>query len=108
MAFHLRYWTKSIKNSSGEFNYQEWNKTGRKAAANQVNSDTRKQSEALEPLELDPQIRIICEVSSLLIFSAAHLHSTVLNTSGCTRLSIDFRTVHLDELKTKQRKGPKR
>ena len=32
------------------------------------------------------------------MFSAAHLHSTVPNTSERTRLSIDFRTVHLDEL----------
>ena len=30
-------------------------------------------------------------------FSAAQMHSTVPNTSGLTRYSIDFRTVHLDD-----------
>ena len=28
------------------------------------------------------------------------MHSTVPNTSGFTRFSIDFRTVHLDDVKT--------
>lgn len=31
-------------------------------------------------------------------FSAAHLHSTVPNTSGRARYSIDFRTVHVDDV----------
>jgi hypothetical protein len=36
----------------------------------------------------------------MLIFSAAQLHSTVPNTSGRTRFSIDFRTVSLMDLET--------
>ena len=34
----------------------------------------------------------------MLIFSAAQLHSTVPNTTGRTRFSIDFRTVNIDDL----------
>ena len=64
-----------------------------------MKSDTRKQTEAQEELELDPQIRVVMEPGGLLIFSAAQLHSSVPNTSGETRLSIDFRTVHIDDLK---------
>ena len=75
-------------------------KTGRKAAATHVRSDTRKQSRAEEPLELEPQLRVIAEPGGLILFSAAHLHSTVPNTSGRTRVSIDFRTVHLDDVST--------
>ncbi|MCH8124406.1 hypothetical protein IIC38_00325 [candidate division KSB1 bacterium] len=101
MAFHLHYWSKPVKNDSCDFNYQEWNKKGRKDAAKQVKKDTRKQSGALEPLELDPQIRVITEPGGLLIFSGAHLHSSVPNTTDRTRLSIDFRTVHYEELLTK-------
>lgn len=98
MAFHMRYWNRPIKNSSSEFDYQEWNRVGRKVATKQVGVDTRKQSETLEPVEMDPQLRVISEPGDLLMFSAAHLHSTVPNTSGRTRFSIDFRTVHLEEL----------
>jgi hypothetical protein len=32
------------------------------------------------------------------VFSANHLHSTVPNTSPLTRYSIDFRTVHFDDV----------
>ncbi len=98
MAFHTHYWDNPLKNSSEEFNYQDWNVGGRKAAHKQNKVDNRRQSEALEPVKLDPQLRIIPEPGGLIVFSAAHLHSTVPNTSGRTRLSIDFRTVHLDEL----------
>ncbi len=99
MAFHTRYWDKPVRNDSDGFNYQEWTQNGRKAATTQIKSDSRKQSAALEELELDPQIRIVGEPGNLLIFSAAHLHSSVPNTSGQTRFSIDFRTVHLDDLR---------
>lgn len=100
MAFHPHYWDRPLKNSSSEFNYQDWNNNGRRAAHNQGRKDTRRQSEALEPVELEPQLRLLPEPGGLIVFSAAHLHSTVPNTSGKTRISIDFRTVHLDELKT--------
>ncbi len=33
-----------------------------------------------------------------MVFSGAQMHSTVPNTSGSTRFSIDFRTVHLDDV----------
>ena len=37
-----------------------------------------------------------------MLFSAAQLHSTVPNSSGLTRYSIDFRTVHLDDVWNKR------
>jgi len=98
MAFHTDYWDRPLKNSSSEFNYQDWNNVGRKAAHHQGKNDSRRQSEALETVKLDPQLRLVPEPGGMIIFSAAHLHSTVPNTSGKTRISIDFRTVHLDEL----------
>jgi ectoine hydroxylase-related dioxygenase (phytanoyl-CoA dioxygenase family) len=49
-------------------------------------------------MELDPQIRVVCPPGGILLFSAAQMHSTVPNTSGFTRFSIDFRTVHSDDV----------
>ncbi len=98
MAFDLNYWDRPIENSSSEFNHQDWQQTGRKDALKLVKKDTRRQFEALEPLQLEPQLRLITERGGLTIFSAAHLHSTVANTSGSTRFSIDFRTVNLADL----------
>jgi hypothetical protein len=98
MAFHPRYWTQPVKNGSREYNYQEWNLTSRKIAAQQIGTDTRKQPRPEEAMELDPQIRVVCPPGGVLVFSAAQMHSTVPNTSGYTRFSIDFRTVHFDDV----------
>src|SRR5262245_15078387 len=53
-------------------------------------------------MELDPQIRLICPVGGVILFSGQHMHSSVPNTSGMTRFSIDFRTVHLDDVIAKR------
>jgi hypothetical protein len=97
MAFHPRYWAQPVKNGSADYNYQEWNRTSRRMAAQQIGVDTRKQPRPEESMELDPQIRVVCPVGGMLLFSAAQMHSTVPNTSGYTRFSIDFRTVHSDD-----------
>lgn len=99
MAFHPHYWNHPVKNGSREFNYYEWNGVGRKDAAQHIKADTRKQPKPEEHVELDPQVRLVCKAGGIIIFSAAHLHSTVPNTSGVARYSIDFRTVNLADLK---------
>jgi hypothetical protein len=98
MAFHPRYFDEAAKNSSSIYDYEEWTRTGRQQAAQQVEKETRKQPEAEEALELDPQVRVVTPVGGILIFSAAHMHSTVPNTTTRTRFSIDFRTVNIDDL----------
>jgi hypothetical protein len=97
MAFHPRYWSQPIRNGSAEYNYDEWNRSSRATAAQHIKTDTRKQPKPEEPIELDPQLRVIVPPGGILIFSAAQLHSTVPNTSGRTRFSIDFRTVNLSD-----------
>jgi hypothetical protein len=98
LAFHPRYWDTPVKNSSRTYNYAVWNATSRQEAAKHVKSDTRVQPKPEEEIELDPQVRPICEPGGLIIFSAAQMHSSVPNTSGRTRFSIDFRTVHIDDV----------
>ena len=98
MAFHPRYFSEGVPNGSDEFNYYEWNAVGRKDAAKHIGSDTRKQPKAECALELEPQTRIVMPVGGLVVFSAAQMHSTVPNTSGRARFSIDFRTVNATDL----------
>jgi len=97
MAFHPRYWSQGVRNGSRDYNYAEWNRTSRQSAAQHVKTDTRKQPKPEEPMELDPQVRLLPPPGGIIVFSAAQMHSSVPNTSGRTRLSIDFRTVHLDD-----------
>ncbi|QIR37550.1 hypothetical protein HCG51_13080 [Tolypothrix sp. PCC 7910] len=98
MAFHPRYWSQPVKNSSRDYNYAQWNRESRKTAAQHIKKDTRKQPRAEELLEIEPQLRLIPKVGGMILFSGAQMHSTVPNTSGYTRFSIDFRTVHLDDV----------
>jgi hypothetical protein len=102
MAFHTRYWSTPVPNESSEFSYYEYVQTARKDAAKHVKKDTRKQPHAIGPVEREPEVRVITRAGGMLIFSGAHLHSTVPNTTGRTRFSIDFRTVHLDDVTGKK------
>lgn len=95
MAFHPRYWSEPVKNNSADYNYYVWNQQHRGPGVEKITKqDDRPLPKPAEPLELDPQIRIVCPVGSVIVFSGAQMHSSVPNTSGKTRFSIDFRTVH--------------
>jgi hypothetical protein len=98
MAFHPKYFDQPVRNSSADYDYEEWSKTGRREAAKQVKKETRKQPQPEEPLDLEPDIRVVTPPGGTLVFSAAQLHSTVPNTTRRTRFSIDFRTVSLNDL----------
>ncbi|OPG05586.1 hypothetical protein [Microbispora sp. GKU 823] len=98
MAFHTRYFDRPVANGSARYDYAEWNATSRHTAAQHIRSDSREQPKPEEEVELDPQVRIVPEAGGFMLFSGAHLHSTVPNTSGRTRFSIDFRTVHIDDV----------
>ena len=102
MAFHPRYWSQPVRNGSSGYNYAEWNRTSRQNAAQFVKEDTRKQPKPEEPMELDPQIRVIAPPGGILLFSGAQMHSSVPNNSGRTRFSIDFRTVNIDDVSARR------
>jgi hypothetical protein len=103
MAFHPQYWSQPVKNSSAEYNYYTWNKLYRgEAVAKLTKADPRPLPRATERMELEPQIRLICPVGGVILFSGAQMHSSVPNTSGATRFSIDFRTIHLHDAAAKR------
>ena len=98
MAFHPKYWNHPVKNDSRTHNYYEWNKQHRGGHVSQfLKSDPRPLSKPVEAIDLDPQVRIIVPAGGIILFSAAQLHSSVPNTSGRTRFSIDFRVVNVDD-----------
>ncbi len=101
MAFHPGYWDREVRNDSESYNYYEHNKR-RHTTAQHLKGDPRPLPKPLDPISLDPQIRLICPVGGIILFSGAQLHSSVPNVSGKTRFSIDFRTVHLDDVVNKR------
>ena len=86
-----------MENNSEIYNYYEWNRKSRATAAQHVKSDTREQPKAQQ--ELDPvTVRLLPPPGGIILFSGAQLHETVPNTTKVARYSIDFRTVHYDDV----------
>jgi hypothetical protein len=94
LAFHPAHFERAIANSSHLYDYEEWNRTSRFNAAEQIGVDTRVQPHAEQALDLSDELRLVTGPAVLQLFSGAQLHASVPNTSGRTRYSIDFRTVH--------------
>jgi hypothetical protein len=101
LAFHPRYWKEPVRNGSSQFNHYRWNKYARKSAADNFDDYLQNQPRPEETIELEPQLRPIPPVGGVILFSGAQLHSAVPNSSGKTRFSIDFRTVHIDDVVAK-------
>ena len=99
MTFYPRYFSRQVKNSSHTYNYHRWNRESRMTAVKHIGKDTRVQPKPEEPLELESDLRLIPPVGGLILFSGAQLHASVENTSGRTRISIDFRTVNLTDIR---------
>ncbi len=98
LALFPRLFDRPVENTSGEFDYSEWCRIGRNQALNQGTVDTRKHPLPSGPLEHSEELRVTMGAGESLLFSGAHLHATVPNTSGLTRFSLDFRTVNLEDL----------
>jgi hypothetical protein len=98
MSFFPEYWSTPVANSSQEFDYDEWCRVGRQLATSQIGADTRKHPLPDQPVETRSELRVAGTVGDLILFSAAQLHSTAANVSGRTRFSIDFRTLHAQDL----------
>jgi phytanoyl-CoA dioxygenase PhyH len=102
MAFHPRYWSRPVRNTSNEYNYYQWNQLHRgDHVAQYLTEDPRPLPRPSEAFEREPEVRLVCPVGGIILFAAAQMHSSVPNTSGRTRFSIDFRTVHLDDVVAK-------
>lgn len=102
LGFHPRYFSEPVENNSEIYNYYQWNAKNRASAHEHIKEDTREQPKAQKPIEREPMTRVLCKAGGLIIFAGAQLHETVPNTSGVTRYSIDFRTVHQGDLENRR------
>jgi hypothetical protein len=102
MGFYPGYFSEPVNNSSNCYNYYEWNAKSRGTAAQHIKTDTREQPKAKQDLQ-PITVRYLPPPGGIIIFSGAQMHETVPNTTNTARYSIDFRTVHLDDVL--QRRG---
>ncbi|MBC8083245.1 MAG: phytanoyl-CoA dioxygenase family protein [Hymenobacter sp.] len=100
LTFFPGYWNKPVPNESVDYDCRRWYAEGRRIQA-EGTKDTRRRPQPLESVSEAEELRLLCNVGGMILFSGAHLHGTVPNTTGRTRFSIDFRTVHLDDVATR-------
>ena len=98
MEFYPHGFGAQVENNSEIYNYYEWNEVNRKQAAQHVRSDTREQPK-LQTEIVRNELKLVVPNAGLILFSGAQLHETVPNTSGLARYSVDFRTVHIDDVR---------
>jgi hypothetical protein len=101
LGFFPRYFGEGVQNNSEIYNYYEWNTKYRATAAQHVKSDTREQPMAQQDLE-PVTMRFLPPPGGIIVFSGAQLHETVPNTTNAARYSIDFRTVHYDDVSARR------
>jgi hypothetical protein len=98
MAFYPKYFDQPIENNSEVYNYYKWNLTRAKAHLDLSGGGARVAPQAQAPVNDTPDARYVVPPGGLILFSAAQLHASLPNNSGETRFSVDFRTVHYDDV----------
>jgi hypothetical protein len=97
MSFDVSSFGRAVPNDSGAFDYYA-NNISRLTTAQQVTHESQVRPRALNH-EPTSEFLVIPSPGEVLLFSGAHLHRSITNTSSEARFSIDFRTVNAGDLK---------
>ena len=96
MAFDLPSFDRAVPNSSDGFDYYE-NNAGRLTTAAQVTRERQARPGALNH-KPSHELVVLPSPGAVLLFSGAQLHTSIPNSSGRARYSVDFRTVDAGDL----------
>jgi hypothetical protein len=96
MSFDLPCFDKAVPNSSDTFDYYQ-NNAQRLTTAKQVTREEQARPGALGHKPIDDLV-VLPAPGAVLLFSGAQLHTSIPNTSGRARYSVDFRTVDARDL----------
>jgi hypothetical protein len=96
MSFDLGSFAKEVPNTSGEFDYYE-NNARRFGTVQAVGKESQARPQAIDHRAAVDVIPLPAP-GEVLLFSGAQLHTSIPNTSGLARYSVDFRTVDTRDL----------
>lgn len=96
MSFDLPSFDQAVPNSSDTFDYYQ-NNAKRLTTATQVTKEQQERPGALDHKPTNDLV-VLPAPGGVLLFSGAQLHTSIPNTSGRARYSIDFRTVNATDL----------
>lgn len=98
LAFFPRHWTQPLRNTSADWDLEavrraEGTGSGAAAAAGQPVVPT-----PIDPVDPADEVRVVIRPGDLLCFSGSHVHASVRNVSGRTRVSAEVRTVDIADV----------
>ena len=96
MSFDLPSFDQAVPNSSNTFDYYR-NNAQRLTTAKAVTEEKQARPGALDHKPVDDLV-VLPAPGGVLLFSGAQLHTSIPNTSGRARYSVDFRTVDTRDL----------
>ncbi len=96
VAFDMSGFGRAVPNSSGTFDYYR-NNTHRLSTARQVGREEQSRPGAINH-KAPQELIVLPSPGSVLLFAGAQLHTSIPNTSGLARYSVDFRTVDARDL----------
>jgi hypothetical protein len=96
MSFDLQRFDQPVPNTSGTFDYYR-NNAQRLMSAASVTKEQQARPGAVDHMPANELI-VLPAPGGILLFSGAQLHTSIPNTSGRARYSIDFRTVDARDL----------
>lgn len=99
MMINPSYFTVPVKNSSADWQLTGWIGNERWRASTNVTEETRPHPVPLEEVSAANELRVAPNAGEMLIFSGVHLHGTVPNLTDYTRFSVDFRLMHIGDMK---------
>jgi len=97
MSFDLASFDQPVLNTSGAFDYYQ-NNAVRLTTATQVTAERQARPGAVDHIPAQELVALPAP-GGVLLFSGAQLHTSIPNTSGRARYSVDFRTVDVRDLK---------
>jgi len=101
MEFYPRWFDAPIDNTSNEYNYYQANVWRGRIKEFSGGTDQRVHPAPREPLPADePRLCLVPPVGGIMLFSGGQLHATIPNRTAVTRYSVDFRTVHIDDVRS--------
>jgi hypothetical protein len=100
MSFDLASFARAVPNTSADFDYYK-NNAQRLSTAKSVGKEIQARPAAIDHT---PGVDVIPlpAPGEVLLFSGAQLHTSIPNTSGLARYSVDFRTVDVRDLQSRR------
>jgi hypothetical protein len=99
MEFYPHGFGAQVENNSGDYDYYLANTWRGNIKDFSGGTDARVHPAPVHGVPADAtRLTVVPPLGGIMLFSGDQLHASIPNTSGMTRYSIDFRTVHVDDV----------